>query len=477
MLSTDEKWVAALTENDSVFVLRMPDLSILDKWSTGIPKRVNLEDRWIAIQPNGTRIAVSSFTATRTFERNGTVVANVGALSTSSNTCVDWTPAGDQIVASSEVEGHVLADATSGAAVRQLPAPSFYGFISPNGLYLASQAKNTQSVLIRSIATGATIGTIPSAPGLLPFGIAWYPDNTIVRNSGPSGGRLERFAVDGSIIDTITSQAFGFGSTTFNVDGTYIGGAAGGFSVVIRHTTAPKREQDVSDALWEIKAPVPVDTAVLTIPKVRTTTMQHIPVPIRLGPYWARALNGITTLDVDIAWNATMAVPQGSTPVGSITNGVRTITVRVPVDPIRDDVVADLDLGTALGNDSTTLLRIVNVRGAADPTLIKRMDGSLLLSDICRSGGARYVNGNGTATLRARYADGGFDVSLITIEDGIHSVLIVTPDGRVVYQHDASLHAGSHEIHCSAANVSDGVYYVVIRTPSITLSTIQQVVR
>jgi len=160
VFSSDETWVAALTEEDTVFILRVPDLGVLDHWATRIGKRVPLEDRWIATQPGGTRIAVSSFTHSRTYERNGVIVAELARLSSSSNTCIDWTPNGIEVVVSSGSEGHYRANATTGAMLATYTTPSFPGFVSPSGRYLASQTKNSQAVLIRDIASGATVGTV-----------------------------------------------------------------------------------------------------------------------------------------------------------------------------------------------------------------------------------------------------------------------------------------------------------------------------
>lgn len=477
VLSSDETFVAALTENDSVFVLGMPDLPILDRWETGIPKRVPLEDRWIATQPGGTRIAVSSFTHTRTYERNGVVVTDVGTLNTSSNTCVDWTPTGDQIVASSGAQGHVLADAVSGAVIRTFTTPSFYGFVSPNGQYLAGQAKNSQAITIRDLATGALVGTVPSAPGLLPFGIAWYPDNTIVRNAGPSGGRLERYAQDGTLIDTLTIQPFGFGSTTFNGDGSVIGGAAGGFSIVIRVAQPPQREQDVSDLVWTIRTPVPVDTARLSIDTVQTTSVSSQLIPIRLSPRNATVLHGATSLDIDLSWNATVAVPQGTTPVGTAIAGIRRITIRVPVVPTQDDIVGRLDLAAALGNDSTTTIRIDDVRGIADPTMIKRYDGKLILTDLCRQGGARLLNGDGTAALTARYVEPLLECVWSTIEDGVHEIHLCTTTGEQRTLWAGAVSHGDHVTNVDLGGLASGIYMVLVRTPTMELHYPLMVIR
>ncbi|MBS1562026.1 MAG: hypothetical protein JSS89_10500 [Bacteroidetes bacterium] len=477
VLSSDETWVAALTEEDTVFILRMPDLAVLDHWATRIAKRVPLEDRWIATQPGGSRVAVSSFTHSRTYERNGTVVAELTRLSASSNTCIDWTPDGSKVVVSSGTEGHYLADATTGSMLSTFVTPSFYGFVSPNGQYLASQAKNTQAVLIRDLASGATIGSVPSAPGIYPFGIAWYPDNTIVRNAGASGGRLERFNVDGTIIDTLTSQPFGFGSTCFNSTGSVIGGASGGFSVVIRTTATPTAEQDVSNAVWEIRAAIVSDTATLSIDSVRTTTLRDMQVPIRLAPSNATILAGLTSLDVDVAWNATLAEPKGGTAAGSIVNGVRMVTITVPVVPISADVVAYLDLRTALGNDSATVLRIVDVRGSVDPTRIRRTDGRLLLTDLCASGGLRLMNGDGTALLMAQQLGDVLRAEWTTIEDGACDIVVMDVMGRTVARQWSDQPAGNHSTTLDIRPLASGMLFVILRTPTMSIVTPVQVMQ
>lgn len=477
VLSSDETWIAALTENDSVFVLRMPDLAVLEQWSTGIPKRVSLEDRWIATQPNGTRIGVSSFTHSRTFERNGTVVADITALNTSSNTCIDWTPDGTQVVVGSGNQGHVRSNATSGATLLSYPAPAFYGFVSPNGQYLASQAKNTQAVLVRDLATGATVGTIPSAPGILPFGLAWLPNNTLVRCTGPIGGVLERYAADGTFIDTLTKQPFTLGTPTFNGAGDVIGAASSGFSAVIRTAGTSTQEQDVSNAVWEIRAAVVSDTATLRIDSVSTTTLQDVRVPIHLTPSNATILNGVTSLDVTIAWNATMAVENGGTSAGSVVNGVRTVQMNVPVTPTTGDIVGYLDLRTALGTDSVTSLRIVDVTGVSDPTRIVRINGKLLLTDLCTSGGARFMNGDGVASMMIRSDGSVLRMSWNTIEDGAHDILVMDIMGRVMYQQAMELRAGHYDAAIDLQATSNGLVFVALRTPTIHLIKRAEVVR
>jgi len=477
VFSSDESWVAALTEEDTVFILRVPDLAVLDHWATRIGKRVPLEDRWIATQPGGTRIAVSSFTHSRTYERNGTIVAELTRLSSSSNTCIDWTPDGTEVVVSSGTEGHYRANATTGNMITTYISPSFYGFVSPNGQYLASQAKNSQAVLIRDLTSGATVGSVPSAPGLFPFGIAWYPDNTIVRNAGSSGGRLERFNVDGTIIDTITSQPFGFGSTCFNSTGSVIGGASGGFSVVIRKGSTTTAEQDVSNAVWEIRAAVVSDTATLSLDSLRTTTLRDVQVPLRLAPSNATILAGLTTLDVDVAWNATLAEVKGGAAAGTIVNGTRLVTITVPVVPVNADVVAYLDLRTALGNDSATSLRIVDVRGSADPTRIRRRDGRLTLTDLCASGGLRLMNGDGIATMVARQRDDVLSAEWTSIENGEHDIVVVDVMGRIIAREHRDQEAGSCTSTFDLHSVASGLLFVILKTPTMLITSPVQVMR
>lgn len=246
---------------------------------------------------------------------------------------------------------------------------------------------------------------------------------------------------------------------------------------MIRTGSTTLAEQDVSNAVWEIRTAIVSDTATLSLDSVRTTTRRDVQVPLRLAPSNATILAGLISLDVDVAWNASLAEVKGGVAAGTIVNGIRLVTFTVPVVPISADIVAYLDLRTALGNDSATSLRIVDVRGSTDPARILRRDGQLTLTDLCANGGLRLINGDGIAKMIARHHDGVLSAECTTIESGDHEIILVDVMGRLVMDELRTSVAGSYATELDIHSVGSGLLFVILKTPTMLIVTSVQVLQ
>jgi hypothetical protein len=147
--------------------------------------------------------------------------------------------------------------------------------------------------------------------------------------------------------------------------------------------------------------------------------------------------------------------------------------MTVHTRPVSDNILATVDMHTALGLDSATAITIDNVTGVRDPSRLKTIDGYLLLTDICRSGGSRFVNGNGTTQMRVHpNPSGGSSVAveITTIEDGPVRILVSNSLGQQVYQRAQASLAGTQEFVLNTV-LAPGTYNAVAVTPTMVLHT------
>ncbi|MDZ4744474.1 MAG: choice-of-anchor D domain-containing protein [bacterium] len=174
------------------------------------------------------------------------------------------------------------------------------------------------------------------------------------------------------------------------------------------------------------------------------------------------------TVSASISTNATLLLPTGATPIGTIESGsVRRFTITLPV-PETDSLSTNLQFKTFWGNDSSAFIRIDSI-SVADTLLITTVDGRVLLTDICREGGARLVSVQQTAAVKSSpqpmSSDGTIRVTLS--ERGAMSMVLTDVNGRMVLElFDKNMSPGSYDIPIDASMLESGAYFLLLTTPT-----------
>ncbi len=481
-------WIACYTNDDSLAILDATSLQVLTRWHTGIssiPNQANT--RGMDIHPSQPWIAISNVGGAKIFDRTGVQLAAFVVFGGNSHPFIQWHPDGERLVVSGFPQGIAVLEASTQAIQRVRNDGEMYGCfrISPDGSRLAAVSGTLlQPSRKWTLFDVSNLNPVDSFLPTTSFGSAahdYLSDGRIVIGRSPSGSTSiveRRSGADLSLLDSIgreytASDLQASPNPDYIVLESYTG------ATVIGPARAGAPADTAISALFSIVASAPSDSLLrLAIDTVRTTTNQRISPALRMLSRSDSALGSATTIQVVVSWDASMAAPAGSTPVGTIAGGRRTITLDVPTTPVNGTVLDEIELHTALGLRNVTDLRIDQVLGLADPTRLVTTNGLLELTDICVEGGSRYVNGDGTLSVVARPnpAYGGLvQIDVSTIEQGVHRLTVVNALGQVV--HEVALECrvpivpGTQTYSINANLLEQGAYCLRLESPTTIYRT------
>ena len=221
-------------------------------------------------------------------------------------------------------------------------------------------------------------------------------------------------------------------------------------------------------------------SATLRISTVSATTGQEVAVPVYISNKVNFDRTSVTQLDMQLLVNGTILTPTSGTPMGTFRpDGMRLIPITIQI-PTTDSLATTLHFNTSWGNDTLSAIHIDSLV-LADTLEIKRVDGGVIISDICREGGARLFQlAPAGAGIRVAPlpASGSTTAALTTIEAGRTTVQLVDLTGRVVsIIADRVMQGGAWYIPIDLTTIPNGSYYLVMTTPSQRIVERLEVVR
>ncbi len=199
-----------------------------------------------------------------------------------------------------------------------------------------------------------------------------------------------------------------------------------------------------------------------------------ITVPVYLDAPSALADRGIEYCTTTLRYNASLLVPVGNTPLGTVGGGERSIPLVIPVDGTQSAPALELRFSVALGNDTSTVLRldsVIAVGGTARTTVV---NGAFTLTGICREGGIRLFDGAATAGLSLPApspAQERANIVYSIIEAGPTSMTIVDMLGHTTaVLFSGVVVPGVYELSIPTNTLSSGRYFVLLHTPTQTFT-------
>lgn len=125
----------------------------------------------------------------------------------------------------------------------------------------------------------------------------------------------------------------------------------------------------------------------VSAPRETTATVNEtLEIPITFSPPKNTALIG-QNLTVNLSFNASVLEPIEDTPRGNVVAGIRTIPVNLQIMRTDSDTVKKLKFRCAIGNDTTTILRLDSLKfSTPQPVLIDLQSGSVKISGYNRAG-------------------------------------------------------------------------------------------
>jgi len=209
------------------------------------------------------------------------------------------------------------------------------------------------------------------------------------------------------------------------------------------------------------------------IDSVRTSIGNTVTVPIHIDNKVNFDRTTVTTVNVQIVTNASVLIPTGDTPIGTVSSdGQRTITITLPI-PTTGTATTPLQFRALWGTEPTAGLRIDSA-WTDDTLLITTDDGVVVLDDICREGGARLLTvGTQSASIAVTPlpASGPVTARIGVSERGRTRVEIVDLAGRVVRTpFEAPLVPGIYDVPIDTSTMESGMYFLILITPTERIS-------
>lgn len=153
-------------------------------------------------------------------------------------------------------------------------------------------------------------------------------------------------------------------------------------------------------------------------------------------------------------------------------NGIRTLYLsNIPPEPQNDSTAAILHFLVTLGDTNFTPITIANSKAIDDDEIVlEESSGIFDLDGYCTAGGNRFVLNTGKFFLfdpQPNPASGIFTIKFQTIEKGQHVISIVDLAGNEISSViKEDLQPGEYEIIADASELSQGIYYISLQTPT-----------
>jgi hypothetical protein len=208
-------------------------------------------------------------------------------------------------------------------------------------------------------------------------------------------------------------------------------------------------------------------TATLQTPIIAGCPGDTVEMPIYLKN--AKNINesGTTSFTTDLSFNSSLLLPL-SEPKGTVTNGIRTIPLNLPLSGITNDTLIKIKFIVGLGNDTITPLTLSNFVSIGGKVNIDTINGYFKLECVCHEGGARLINIDGTLSLTCKPnpVNDIVQFDFETIEDGHTELFISDMLGNKLMRVFESETHGKYSIEADLSLFYVGVYAYTLQTPT-----------
>ncbi|MFC2129871.1 SBBP repeat-containing protein [Bacteroidota bacterium] len=211
-----------------------------------------------------------------------------------------------------------------------------------------------------------------------------------------------------------------------------------------------------------------------------------VTIPIYLYEYGNIAAFLGTIFTFDLEFNATLLRPVLGTKTGDVINGQRIIPIDVfRVNPDTNNVIKTIYLKAALGNDTSTVIAFKNLKCYDDSVKItmSAIDGVFSLKGVCKEDGyPRLISNTGKTQLMLlspNPSSESCELEYELIEKGSTKIYICNTYGEIVKTvlYSETTQPGKSELSINTSDLSTGMYFVILQTPTIRKAVKMEVVK
>ncbi len=209
----------------------------------------------------------------------------------------------------------------------------------------------------------------------------------------------------------------------------------------------------------------------IRIPEISAEAGEDFVLPIYLDK-----IKNITqfneSINTTLEFNATLIEPIGNTPKGIVNSDRRIINLtNLPLIPDNKSTIASLQFRAMLGNQESSDIIIRNTEVKMGKVIFEEIAGKFTLSKVCKSGSVRLFDPFGSAVgiinFNPNPTNGQTEIEFATAEEGITEILILNYTGAIIKQLvNENLDTGKYKILFNAYELPNGLYFVVMKTPT-----------
>lgn len=180
-----------------------------------------------------------------------------------------------------------------------------------------------------------------------------------------------------------------------------------------------------------------------------------------------------------VRFNKTIMVPFGNMPQGVIDDQDRVITIQGQRNG-SDPNLATLSFLATLGEVEESDFRLEFFEWDECRFDVTRIDSTLRLSNLCKAGGITrlFKSGSGVTAIKIKPNPSSSNavIEFTTPETGFTQLTIYNLDGRKIMDiQNGELELGTYRAEIDVTNLANGVYFVILRTPSESVNRIMEV--
>jgi hypothetical protein len=161
-----------------------------------------------------------------------------------------------------------------------------------------------------------------------------------------------------------------------------------------------------------------------------------------------------------IQYNASLLIPRGDTPFGTITNGFETITVT---GDLAINESQPLNFHTLWGNAECTNMTIEEIKFSCDSVSSETKPGKFCLTDLCNAAGLRLFDSNDLSMMNATVENEVLNVE-IELENAafVHLGIYDYTGIKIIGLLDSKINTGFYEFDFPLNTLPKGLYFVTI---------------
>ncbi|HPO61869.1 MAG TPA: T9SS type A sorting domain-containing protein, partial [Candidatus Kapabacteria bacterium] len=251
----------------------------------------------------------------------------------------------------------------------------------------------------------------------------------------------------------------------------------GNYSVAVIDSNGCQSE--LSDFL-QVNFPKPVADIKIRIAVDSASVGDTIKIPIILEKATNLDTAGITEFTATLHLNSTMLKPIGNTPNGSIVGNIRTIQIDGAVSE-NSEFLYEMQFVVTLGNSECTQIIIDEINFIGGDYRLEKQDGVFCIKDLCEQNGTRLFAETYPIYLSEcvpNPAVDEFSISYNLIEEAQTSLTIYNLFGtKVLTIFDKVATYGTFSIKQNIRDLTNGIYIIVLKTPSHNLARSLRVVK